>query len=75
MPEKKARRFTLYPTGALVGYKITLFTEKYKSFFEKKFFCSSKKSNFVTTHKNGGDVFGKVMKQARAGAEVRNCRS
>jgi hypothetical protein len=35
VPERKARRFALYPTGAHVGYKITLFTEKYKSFFEK----------------------------------------
>jgi hypothetical protein len=35
VPERKARRFALYPTDASVGYKITLFTEKYKSFFEK----------------------------------------
>ena len=32
---EKVRRSTLYPTAAPVGYKITLFTEKYKSFFEK----------------------------------------
>jgi hypothetical protein len=42
VPERKARRFTLYPTDAPVGYKITLFTEKYKSFFEKSSFVRAK---------------------------------
>jgi hypothetical protein len=40
--ERKARRFALYPTDASVGYKITLFTEKYKSFFEKSSFVRAK---------------------------------
>jgi hypothetical protein len=42
VPERKARRFALYPTDAPVGYKITLFTEKYKSFFEKSSFVRAK---------------------------------
>jgi len=54
----------LYPTAALVGYKIALFRRKCKSFFEKSSPNRAKIRYFVTTHKIESFDLAKVIKQA-----------
>ena len=54
----------LYPTAALVGYKIALFRRKCKSVFEKSSPNRAKIRYFVTTHKIESFDLAKVIKQA-----------
>ena len=58
---------SLYPTAALVGYKITLFEAKSKRFFEKSSGNRTKIRYFVTTHKIDRIFSAKLIKQAPLG--------